>query len=135
MATNDATNPMNSGTGAGANYGTSNTGTGLGNSGNLSTDSTSYAAGTDYNTANSGAAAAADDVATTGSDNSTTDSYREGSTTSGIFRDRSSAEKAYQSLHDRGYHKDDVHLMMSDDTRETHFGDSSAHTELGDKAM
>jgi hypothetical protein len=188
MSTNDANNPMNSGTGAGANYGTSNTGTGLGNSGNLSNDSTSYAAGTDYNTNNSGAAAAADDVTTTptnsgdtsrpgddysatakgaavagtagavvgrgvdavqntadraahavkdavtGENDSYDKEYREGSTTSGIFRDRSSAEKAYQSLHERGYSKDDVHLMMSDETRDRHFADGT-HTELGDKAM
>ncbi|MBO2033321.1 hypothetical protein J4D99_18130 [Siccationidurans ginsengisoli] len=52
-----------------------------------------------------------------------------------MFRDRSSAEKAYQSLHERGYGKDDVNLMMSDETRKTHFGDNTAHTDLGDKAM
>ncbi|TDN37213.1 hypothetical protein E4631_07025 [Hymenobacter sp. UV11] len=52
-----------------------------------------------------------------------------------MFRDRSSAEKAYQSLHERGYGKDDVNLLMSDDTRKTHFGDNTAHTDLGDKAM
>jgi hypothetical protein len=200
MSTNDANNPMNTGTGAGSNYGTSNTGTGLGNSGNLSTDRTTYGAGTEYNNTESGAAAAADDVNTTptnsdsdynntnrsgdhtsrpGDDYSatakgaavagtagavvgrgidavqnTTDraahavkdaftgdndsydrEYREGSTTSGIFRDRSSAEKAYQSLHERGYHKDDVHLMMSDETRDKHFAHNTEHTELGDKAM
>lgn len=183
MSTNDANNPMNTGTGAGSNYGTSNTGTGLGNSGNLSTDSTTYSAGTDYDTTQSGAAAAADDVANptagrpgddysatakgaavagtagaavgrgvdavqntadraahavkdafTGDSDSYDNDYREGSTTSGIFRDRSSAERAYQSLHERGYSKDDVHLMMSDETRDTHFADG-AHTELGDKAM
>jgi len=184
MSTNDANNPMNTGTGAGSNYGTSNTGTGLGNSGNLSTDRTTYGAGTDYDATQSGAAAAADDVnttptdsqpgddysatakgaavagtagaavgrgvdavqntasraghaikdAVTGDNDSYNNDYREGSTTSGIFRDRSSAEKAYQSLHERGYSKDDVHLMMSDETRDTHFADGT-HTELGDKAM
>ncbi|MDJ0364167.1 hypothetical protein QMK33_03310 [Hymenobacter sp. H14-R3] len=63
--------------------------------------------------------------------------YKDGSTTSGIFRDRSSAEKAYQSMHERGYHKDDVHLMMSDDTRKSQFNDEydAERTELGDKAM
>ena len=61
--------------------------------------------------------------------------YRDGSTMSGMFRDRSSAEKAYESLHSRGYSKDDVNLLMSDETRKTHFGDDTAHTELGDKAM
>jgi len=203
MSTNDERNPMNTGTGAGSNYGTSNTGTGLGNSGNLSTDRTTYGAGTDYDATQSGAAAAADDVNTTpvnttgsGSDYNDTNrsgdqssrpgddysatakgaavagtagavvgrgidavqntadraahavkdavtgdndsydrEYREGSTTSGIFRDRSSAEKAYQSLHERGYHKDDVHLMMSDETRDTHFAHNAEHSELGDKAM
>jgi phage terminase large subunit GpA-like protein len=48
MNTNDANNPMNSGTGAGANYGTSNTGTGLGNSNTTSNESTSYNAGTEH---------------------------------------------------------------------------------------
>ncbi|MVN75247.1 hypothetical protein GO988_02810 [Hymenobacter sp. HMF4947] len=52
-----------------------------------------------------------------------------------MFRDRSSAERAYQALHERGYHKDDVNVLMSDETRKTHFGDETAHTELGDKAM
>lgn len=127
MNTNDANNPMNSGTGAGANYGTSNTGTGLGNSGNLSNESTSYAAGTDYSGATGGATSSAADT--------TSNDYREGSTTSGMFRDRSSAERAYQALHDRGYHKDDVHVMMSDETRDRDFKHDAAHTELGDKAM
>ncbi|WP_317172115.1 hypothetical protein [Hymenobacter sp. BRD67] len=201
MNTNDANNPMNSGTGAGANYGTSNTGTGLGNSGNTSNESTSYNAGTDYSSATGGATssdASTLNAGATGSPLSTTspttptnagdgtsrpgDDYsatakgaavagtagaavgrgidaventasRAGhavedaatgtnasydgdySHTSGIFRDRSSAEKAYQSLHERGYGKDDVNLLMSDDTRKKHFGDDSTHTELGDKAM
>ncbi|WP_349361671.1 hypothetical protein [Hymenobacter sp. H14-R3] len=185
MSTNDSNNPMNSGTGAGANYGTSNTGTGLGNSGNLSNESTSYAGGTDYNNTTEGAAPAASPTNGTDSDTrpgddfsatqkganvagttgaavgrgvdavqNTTDraahavkdaftgendsyDYKDGSTTSGIFRDRSSAEKAYQSMHERGYHKDDVHLMMSDDTRKSQFNDEydAERTELGDKAM
>ncbi len=50
----------------------------------------------------------------------------------GLFRDRDSAERAYNSLADRGYSKDDVTLMMSDDTRKTHFADTE--TELGSKA-
>ncbi|WP_332874849.1 hypothetical protein [Hymenobacter psoromatis] len=140
MNTNDANNPMNSGTGAGANYGSSNTGTGLGNSGILSNESTSYAAGTDYSSASGGSTSsdATSMDATSNSPMSTTaGSYSEGSTTSGIFRDRSSAEKAYQSLHERGYGKDDVNLMMSDDTRKSQFNDQydAQRTELGDKAM
>jgi len=278
MNTNDANNPMNTGTGAGANYGTSNTGTGLGDSGLTSNESTSYNAGTGYDSATGGSSSSdADELdstnrkplsttsptmptnsndpnarpgddysatqkggelagdagaavgrgidavqnttdraahavkdAVTGENDSydgdhsknntgdyartnslgtdsarpgddysatakgaavagtagavvgrgidavqnTTDraahavkdavtgendsyDYKEGSTTSGIFRDRSSAEKAYHSLHERGYHKDDVHLMMSDDTRKNQFNDEydAERTELGDKAM
>ena len=53
----------------------------------------------------------------------------------GLFRDRDSAERAYQTLSDRGYSKDDVNLVMSDETRKKHFGDTDgADTELGNKA-
>src|SRR5688572_20030091 len=50
----------------------------------------------------------------------------------GLFPDRASAERAYSSISTRGYTKDDVNLMMSDDARKTHFKDSD--TELGSKA-
>ncbi|MBC7921392.1 MAG: hypothetical protein H7Z75_09920 [Ferruginibacter sp.] len=53
----------------------------------------------------------------------------------GMFRDRESAERAYDSLSSRGYSKDDVNLMMSDDTRKKYFSDKDNDTELGDKAM
>ncbi|HEY0082267.1 MAG TPA: CsbD family protein, partial [Pyrinomonadaceae bacterium] len=47
----------------------------------------------------------------------------------GLFRDRDSAERAYGSLSTRGYDKDDVNLLMTDETRKTHFaGDDSADT-------
>ena len=53
----------------------------------------------------------------------------------GLFRDRASAERAYQILSDRGYSQDDINLVMSDETRKTHFGDTDgADTELGNKA-
>ncbi len=52
----------------------------------------------------------------------------------GSFNDRDSAERAYNSMIDRGYERDDVNLMMSDDTRKKHFADDS-DTELGSKAM
>jgi hypothetical protein len=39
----------------------------------------------------------------------------------GMFRDRESAESAYNSLSSRGYSHDDVNLMMSDETRKKHF--------------
>jgi uncharacterized protein YjbJ (UPF0337 family) len=52
---------------------------------------------------------------------------------SGLFRDRESAERAYGSLSERGYGKDDVNLMMSDDTRNKYFSDDD-DSELGTKA-
>ena len=53
----------------------------------------------------------------------------------GLFRDRDSAERAYQSVYDRGYTTDDVNLAMSDETRKRHFGDvAGRQTELGTKA-
>ncbi len=52
----------------------------------------------------------------------------------GMFRSREDAERAYNSVTSRGYGKDDVNLLMSDKTRETHFADG-ADTELGSKAM
>lgn len=54
----------------------------------------------------------------------------------GLFRDRDSAERAYQGVVDRGYDRGDVNLVMSDETRAKHFTGSSAgkQTELGSKA-
>ncbi len=53
----------------------------------------------------------------------------------GLFRDRDSAERAYQTLSDRGYSQDDVNLVMSDETRKTHFSNvDGVDTELGNKA-
>jgi uncharacterized protein YjbJ (UPF0337 family) len=51
----------------------------------------------------------------------------------GLFRDRDSAERAYGSLSERGYGKDDVNLMMSDDTRKKYFSDDD-DSEFGTKA-
>jgi hypothetical protein len=53
----------------------------------------------------------------------------------GMFADRESTEKAYNSLHERGYTKDDINLVMSDDTRKKYFSaDSNNATEIGTKA-
>ncbi len=54
----------------------------------------------------------------------------------GLFRDRDSAERAYQSISDRGYTRDDVDVVMSNDTRKRHFTGSASgrDTELGSKA-
>jgi hypothetical protein len=53
----------------------------------------------------------------------------------GMFRDRDSAEQAYNSLSSRGYTHNDVDLVMSDETRKRHFGEDTTDTELGTKAM
>jgi hypothetical protein len=51
----------------------------------------------------------------------------------GMFSDRESAEQAYKSLHSKGYTKDDVNLVMSDETREKHFSKDENTTELSNK--
>lgn len=59
----------------------------------------------------------------------------------GLFSDRDSAERAYQHAIERGYASRDVNLVMSDETRQRHFGEGSSpgtqghrETELGNKA-
>ncbi|MFT2009031.1 hypothetical protein ACMA1I_10180 [Pontibacter sp. 13R65] len=52
-----------------------------------------------------------------------------------MFRDRDSAERAYNELRTRGYDKDDINVVMSDDARKRHFGDNEENTELGNKSL
>ena len=54
----------------------------------------------------------------------------------GLFRDRDSAERAYEAVIGRGYDRADVDLVMSDETRSRHFGSTpdGRTTELGNKA-
>lgn len=53
----------------------------------------------------------------------------------GLFPDRASAESAYDATQARGYSKDDVNLVMSDETRTRHFSsEPGVETELGNKA-
>ncbi len=52
----------------------------------------------------------------------------------GMFSDRKSTENAYNTLHERGYSKDDINLVMSDETRKKHYSDKDDHSELGTKA-
>jgi hypothetical protein len=54
----------------------------------------------------------------------------------GTFRDRESAERAYNGLTDRGYTEKEVNVMMSDDTRKRHFtrDNEVIETDLGNKA-
>jgi hypothetical protein len=54
----------------------------------------------------------------------------------GLFRDRESAERAYQALEGRGYQSEDLNVLMTDETRKKYFADgSTAKTELGTKAL
>lgn len=53
-----------------------------------------------------------------------------------MFKDRESAERAYESVTARGYSPEDVNLLMSNDTRKKYFSsDDSPETELGNKAL
>jgi hypothetical protein len=55
----------------------------------------------------------------------------------GLFRDRESAERAYGYLAPRGYTRDDIDVMMSDDTRKRYYTTTgkTVETELGTKAL
>ncbi|MDO5654710.1 MAG: hypothetical protein Q4G27_01060 [Flavobacteriaceae bacterium] len=50
-----------------------------------------------------------------------------------VFRDRASADRAFDELESRGYTKDEINVMLSDRTRDEHFGNESIDSELGDK--
>jgi hypothetical protein len=52
----------------------------------------------------------------------------------GMFADRQSTENAYNKLHERGYTKDDINVIMSDETRKNHFNEEGDDSELGTKA-
>ena len=52
----------------------------------------------------------------------------------GMFRDRQSAEQAYDCMIRRGYGERDVNVLMSKDTRARHFPTDGPKTELGSKA-
>ena len=54
----------------------------------------------------------------------------------GLFNDRESAERAYQSVSGRGYSNDDANVIMSDETRNKFYPAGSEHTSaLADKTM
>lgn len=58
-------------------------------------------------------------------------------TITGVFHDKDDAEKAYNSLIERGYSRDDISVLMSDDTRKTNYADVDAddRSDLGNKSM
>lgn len=53
----------------------------------------------------------------------------------GVFYSRDEAERAYNSLLQRGYSQDEIVLLMSEETKKTRFENSDRDTELGSKAM
>lgn len=54
----------------------------------------------------------------------------------GLFNDRESAERAYQSVSGRGYSNDDTNVIMSDETRNNFYPAGSDHTSaLADRTM
>jgi hypothetical protein len=57
-----------------------------------------------------------------------------GGMVTGMFRDRDSAERAYQAMSGRGYTRDDINVMMSEEARKRHFADDARTSELGTKA-
>lgn len=53
----------------------------------------------------------------------------------GEFNNKDSADRAYESLQDRGYTRDKIHLVMSDATRNAHYANSHINVETGSQTM
>ncbi len=53
----------------------------------------------------------------------------------GTFRDNTSADRAYTDFRERGYTDDDIHVMMSDDTKKKYYDRDDAAIDEGSKAM
>ena len=51
------------------------------------------------------------------------------------FHDRESAERAYNDLVSRGYKPNEIHVLMSDETRKRHFDKGTDKTGMGNKAL
>jgi hypothetical protein len=51
------------------------------------------------------------------------------------FRDRESAERAYNTIEARGYKSSEIHVLMSDDTRKRLFTKDGEKSDLGNSAM
>lgn len=53
----------------------------------------------------------------------------------GLFKDRDSAECAYSAISEKGYGKDNLDVMMSEETRNRYYAESpKGETEVGSKA-
>jgi len=66
--------------------------------------------------------------------NEINDTIIENGLVTAMFRDREAAEKAYGTLHERGYTNDEVNVLMSDDTRKKHYSGDGEKTGLGNRA-
>ena len=55
----------------------------------------------------------------------------------GMFRDKESAERAYNSLAERGYSKDEINVIMADETRQKYYpeGERDADSDFDSKAL
>jgi hypothetical protein len=54
----------------------------------------------------------------------------------GSFRDRESAEQAYNRMKERGYTDDEINIIMSDETRKKYFDkDDKRDSDFGNKSM
>jgi hypothetical protein len=53
----------------------------------------------------------------------------------GVFRNRESAERAYDALNRRGYKPEEVHVLMTDETRKKHFSERPSKLEHGTKSL
>ncbi len=51
-----------------------------------------------------------------------------------VFHNRADADRAYDALTAHGIRSADISVVMSEDTRNTHFGDNTPETEMGNKA-
>ena len=51
------------------------------------------------------------------------------------FRDRESAERAYNAIAARGYKSEEIHVLMSDETRKRLFIKDGEKTNMGNKAL
>lgn len=60
---------------------------------------------------------------------SSTYAYDTHGTISAVFLTRENADKAYNALIKRGYSRDEISLLMSDETLNKHFNQSSYHSE------
>ena len=57
-----------------------------------------------------------------------------GRTVTALFRTREAAERGFQNLLDLGYSRDDISVLMSEESRTRYYGGDTTDTALSDKA-